>query len=434
MLLRFGSHSEKEYILNMRGAVDGIVIGANLFKATPGATASFLVKINSKRSPIPFYVDPMTYIYGCDLDLIKTEKRDKQGKIVSKDYKPSYKEMAVEYGQPFSSALDEETPLTADCLSAVARCCSSIIDYQVNIVAGEFKADSEFRAYIDRAPKPAAVIPPYFHIDEEDWKRWLQLNIAIWQIALKKSGSFPVHCVLCAGSRLLENQAFKSDLLRSLPDKVEAVWLWFTGFDEYEAMPNALMQFRKLVEELHGRGMAVYNMHGGYYSMALSKYGMTGICHGVGYGEKRDIEPIMGGGVPPVRYYLPALHKQIGVPDVERCFSSLQIMQPEDFYEKICNCEVCMSVIRTDLKEDFRKFGRMHKARLDSKRESQTPAAAKRCRYHFLLNRIKEKKWLTGVTIDDVVSQLDEAHSIWSQTSLRSSELERIRFWHDALK
>ena len=63
LIIRMGSHAEKDYILKLGKQFDGIIIGANIVEATAGATASLV----GQKLKIPYYIDPMTYVFGCDL-------------------------------------------------------------------------------------------------------------------------------------------------------------------------------------------------------------------------------------------------------------------------------------------------------------------------------------------------------------------------------
>ena len=45
---------------------------------------------------------------------------------------------------------------------------------------------------------------------------------------------------------------------------------------------------------------------------------MSGISHGVGYGEQKDVIPVIGQSTPTVCYYLPDLKRRLGVPQIER--------------------------------------------------------------------------------------------------------------------
>jgi hypothetical protein len=238
--------------------------------------------------------------------------------------------------------------------------------------------------------------------------------------------------VVCADVSYLNNQPFLDQLKSDIPKTgVDGVWFWFSAFHEDTASESTLKAFRDLAETLSKR-VEVYNMHGGYFSLALCKYGLSGIGHGIGYGEQKNVVPIIGKSTPAVRYYLPALHKRLGVPDIERCFKSLRIIAPQDFHAKICGCAVCKGIVSKSV-HNFKDFGDMHLSSPQSKRLAQTPAAAKRCRYHFLLNRIKERDWLETASLSEVISQLKEAQERWSNQPSISDVCRHMGVWATVL-
>ena len=63
-ILRYGSHSEKEYFEKMLGFFDGVIFSANLLESTPSATVSLISKFSGQKRAIPYIIDPMTYSFG----------------------------------------------------------------------------------------------------------------------------------------------------------------------------------------------------------------------------------------------------------------------------------------------------------------------------------------------------------------------------------
>lgn len=76
----------------------------------------------------------------------------------------------------------------------------------------------------------------------------------------------------------------------------------------------------------------------------------------------------------------------------------------------------------------------MHYATSNSVRKSQTPAAAKRCRFHFLLSRIRERNWLKSADIEEVISDLSKSISKWSKTPLNFDLCSHLKRWQSALQ
>ena len=116
VVIRLGSHAEKEYVIKLDRFLDGIIVGANLFEATPGATASLLLRLGSRNTHL--YVDPMTYAFGAyldpsignirtDLDWIKSDqiRKLKGAKTTIRDIKRSYRRLSENLGAPLTSAV-----------------------------------------------------------------------------------------------------------------------------------------------------------------------------------------------------------------------------------------------------------------------------------------------------------------------------------------
>jgi len=429
LIIRMGSHAEKDYVLKLDKKFDGIVIGANVVEATAGATASLL----GQKLKLPYYIDPMTYVFGCDLDGIRSEQKRKKKVII--DYKRSYKSLANELGKLFSDALENKSRIYPEKIptSMVKTICQDVINYQLNRIRQEFQKDKEYSNYVDSIPNVAGVFSPYFYIPSisgKDWNVFLSLSTTTANI----KPPVPVYSVLCANSEVLNDDAFVEKAIKEIPQTgVNGVWLWFSNFDELNADEEQLVNFRALVEQLSDKKLEVYNRHGGYFSLILHKVGMTGISHSIGYGEKKDVLQIEGPPNPPVvHYYLPDIHKRFGVPDIERCFDEMKIVSPKDFYEHMCDCVICKGVIKDNI-EGFKKFGEEHYATPESKRKSQTPAAAKRCRFHFLINRIREKEFISSKDLKTIVKQINDTQEKWKEQVIIARYSTHLARWEKAL-
>src|SRR5437867_12625013 len=105
VVLRLGSHSEKEYFQKMARFFDGVIIGANLLEATPGATASLSLQLG--RAGVKVYVDPVTHSFGLPLDSLRsvTSSEKKSKKRKTEGIKRSYRQLADRYGPPFVDCL-----------------------------------------------------------------------------------------------------------------------------------------------------------------------------------------------------------------------------------------------------------------------------------------------------------------------------------------
>jgi len=410
VIIRMGSHAEKEYVLKLNQKVfDGIIVGANIVEATAGATASLL----GKKLSLPYYIDPMTYVFGCNLDGIRSEQKRKGKTVVA--YKKAYKKLANRLGPLFSDALEKNKRITTSTLNgySISELCENVAVYQLTRIREEFSSDDEYKEYADSITSPASIFCPYFYIPYK-YDDGLDLFFKISSETARIISSVPVHAVLCADGSLMNDNLFVNKIIEETANTgIDAIWLWFSKFDEWDAAEESLRNFKRLVEELSKKGLKVYNRHGGYFSLILNKVGMAGISHGIGYGEKKDVLQVKGPpNQPIVHYYLPDIHKRYGVPDIERCFDEFGLETPDDFHEYICDCVICKGVVENDL-SDFQDFGETHYATPTSLKPTQTPAAAKRCRYHFLMNRTREKDFIGKNNLATIKTDLVKSIDKW---------------------
>jgi len=455
VILRLGSHAEKEYFEKVISFVDGYIVAANLVESTPTASASLVFRFSSRKRSIPYYLDPMTYAFGAytdpqirrvrsDLDWIKSDQKN------GRYFKRSYKALGEILGKPFEDAISDPKNKKAAILpedfsddSVIHNVCESVTNYQLTRVRSIFQEVPEVKHFADSIPLPASVFAPYFYVEPSGERDWFDLNLRLMRATTGMNLPIPVHGILCMDESVLLRDDFLGYIINELPKtKITAVWLWFSKFNEDELIRadidivktrsyTKLMALRNLTEKL-SRSMEVFNMHGGFFSLALSKCGMKGISHGVGYGGQKDVVPVIGQGIPVVRYYLPELHRHLSVPDIERCFNSLNISEPKDFHEKICNCAICKGVVNTDVAQ-FRLFGEIQPPKPGKQRGTQTPAAAKRCRFHFLLSRIRERDLVKENTISHIARDLDEANQKWNSQLSIQRYCPHLEVWKEVL-
>ncbi len=439
VVLRYGAHAEKEYFVKLAAEFDALMLGANLLEITPTATASLLAllrqRICESRGPdadIHFYLDPMTYCFGpyidpstgkkrTDLDALKSTRTDRKTKKKLTAVKDSYANLAGALGSRFSNSVNDGQACTAIDPSTIPNAdrdkfCKGVIDYQLQrigkLIETEIEEDEVLKQEFEGIGTPAAVFAPYFYVHEQ----WADDGFAVGMDLARRSVNLEpdadVHAVICANDACLADSTLVSELIDEIPKtKVAGVWLWFDGFDELNASLDKLEAFRRIVLGL-GQKMLVYSLHGGYFSLLLAHDGLTGISHGVGYGERSDVAKIIGVAAPTVRYYLPPIRKRVGVPDIQRCFPDVGITTPSEFFDKVCDCQICKGVIGDNLAR-FSAFGQMHRAKPDSKRDTQTPPAAKMCRFHFLLNRFKESRLVAALDADKRADHVTSEAAPW---------------------
>jgi hypothetical protein len=268
------------------------------------------------------------------------------------------------------------------------------------------------------------IFAPYFYIDPYNISKWQDINLKLAKQTASINKKSKTYGMVCIDHELISNPETLVFIKRMAESGVDGIWLWFSKLYEDRVDSTILKSF---VKSVSGK-VEIFNLHGGYFSLMMSKIGLSGIAHGIGYGEQKDVNPVIGQSTPQVRYYLKDLHKIHGIPDIERCFKSLKITNVNEFYEKVCGCVICRGIVVNDLKE-FSSFGETHLASENSKRETQTSAAAKKCRFHYLLSRINEKKFINQSNLKEVVRDLFSKSEGWTkQPTLNSDHIKR---WAD---
>jgi hypothetical protein len=382
------------------------------------------------------YRDPDTGKVRNDLDWIKSNQKipGKRG-ATERKFKGSYRKLADYFGEPFSTALDRGRALTQGDFSndkVVDAACAAVIEFQAERLRKVFREDPQTAVYADDLPRPGAIFAPYFYIEPAQVRHWLDLNHRLALATTKQCKDIPVHVVVCGHTNLLAHADLSALVVKNLLEcKPAGVWLWFSRFDERFATKDELLALRWWVEQL-SPNMSVFNMHGGFFSLALSKLGMAGTMHGVGYGEQKDVVPVIGQSTPTVQYYVRALHSKYSVLQIQRCFTRLGIKNSDDFFSKICDCAICKHIVGSGLNE-FSQFGEIHYSTPNSKRAAQTPAAAKRCRYHFLLNRIKERNEVQKRSLAEIADDCVASADVWSETVIAPYSKHLIT-WAEVLK
>lgn len=409
VFLRLGSHSEKQYVKKTFHLFSGVLVGGNLLESTPGATVSFALNVLGQNKE--FAIDPMTYTFGMDLDYIKSETidRTKSKRTMKVGLKRSFVKLAEEFGSPVSEAIEEDRAVTPEDFDekTTEPFCESIYAYQAERMRTYFDADIQLQEFSEECPDPSFIFAPYFYIPYPDagWREWRDLNLKLAGTFAELDGEIEKHGIICIDQRILDDSTRWLRICRAFIETgLPAFWLWLSPLNEEKINETRLTALVEGIEAFESAGRRVYNMHGGYLSALLSKRGLTGFSHGVGYGESKDVVPVIGVVVPTVNYHYPPLHLRTSIIDVERALSDLEIFDADDFHEKVCDCTVCKGVIAGDLK-NLRQFGEFV-LKVGNQRESQTPDSAKKCRLHFLLARRKEIGHVAELTAADLKQEL----------------------------
>jgi hypothetical protein len=189
--------------------------------------------------------------------------------------------------------------------------------------------------------------------------------------------------------------------------------IWVTDFDESLVAVGQIQGLRSLVRQLSGSALdrPVVNMYGGYFSSLFYGDGLTGVSHGMGYGERRSLTPAAGGGLPPARYYLKPIHSSVSMSELRAVGSA--IPDVDGFRERVCSCPICRELLKAGsdglvsqfLEIERKPFG-------NSYRDYSTQEVYRLSRYHFLYNRNAEIREINNsASLGQMTSQLSDAYS-----------------------
>lgn len=431
-VIRLGTHAEKDYLLRATDWYGELLINANLLEGTASSTSYFAFDLARRNRP--FFVDPVTYAFALDESYIKSQ--DVRGEW---RFKRTFLSLAKRYGLADESS-DQIHRLDAQTLSkddAFRRSfCQSVLRYQHAKIRETLEEDADFIA--DEIPDmaPARLIAPYFFLSDHEW---ISLGANLVQVSseiARERFECGVWALICFDGLLLDQDDFIDticDFYADLP--CDGFGLWFTNFDEHRATFSQIAGLARLVRRLKERkpDADIIDMYGGYFAALLCPLGISGISHGVGYGERRDIVPVVGGGLPPAKYYLPPVHDQIHIHDLVPLATSLTV---QDFQNQICQCVICEGLLQTGVQSLLNEF--LETVRRPTPRggyrDYPSPTVYRLTKFHFMHNRHMELRDLTEATdLRESADALAEAYATFG-IALGQSRLTFLNTWSAALR
>ncbi len=420
--LRYGTHSEKDFFLGESAitSYDAAIINANMVAYTPKAMAAFALKL--KR---PFFIDPQTHAFQHGFEFLVNKNGDP---------KQSIKNLATSYGNPISGAIESGQSVNVSDFDSVSKrkdFIDNVIKFQSDTVHNIVTTgtDSEYVNFALRDESsglsrdnitPAGVVAPYFYIDNTD-ELPVSINkqFILESLSTLKEKKTPLVAQLVISKNALSDEVFRKKIIEiytALP--VETVFIWVDDFDEAEVSEESLRNFKELVVGLASKGKKVVNLYGGYFSILLTKLesGLSGVCHGMEYGESRKVVPV-GGGLPRAKYYFRPLHKRLAAEDFLRIIRGnagwREGSKNKEFASKVCDCKMC---------EDLEQFTETQTYEVKSKNgtrrgETSTAAAKEHSLEHYLINKKKEFDFVRDNNLSVLIEDLKKSSETYLSTA-----------------
>jgi len=428
--VRLGTHAEKDYALKTSSIYDHIVLNANLVIATPGASASLVLKLQKG-----FVIDPMTYAFALNPRYLMTKSKAKstRGQLM---VKRTYEKLGDRYGSPIAGGVGRQRLQPNDFNAQnIQTFVANVYSFQVRAMPDTWEEDEEFREIAAlRYVGPHAVLSPYFYMfPGPRFKGWLDLNVELASaFAACVKARVAWYAPICIDEGLLDDPEACiriADAVSALP--CAGYVLWVSDLREERAGKARLRALADLVSRLSQGGLRqVVNAHGGFFSLALRHFGMTGLSHSFGYGEHRDVTPVLGGGLPPVKYYYPPLRCLLIPTYVETILPGIEVATPAAFHKRVCGCSICRSVVSQSI-DEFEKFYEFTVN--ENGNEVATPEAYDRCRYHYLLARKQEIDSFQSKSLDDIIGTLQHSSELYEDET-GVADASYLRTWAEVLR
>lgn len=433
--MMFGTFAEQDYFTYPnKETYKGIVINANMAAYAPGGMAEFLL---TKTFNQTYLIDPQTYAFQVQSDIIKTKKGEVKksiGNLVRK-----YGDLIQEVAGIRPLTISDFTTSKTD--DFIQKC----LDFQRSELPNRMK-DSENMKYFDKTLddlRPFALIAPYFLIDEFAMQTWFLKNIELCERSKTQiKTNEKLFAQLVITKSVLENKDQIDNIIKKYNQlELKGIVLWIDDHDERKSGTLLLNNFRSLVTGLNNDGKTeIINLHGGYFSILLGSpsFGnvLRGVAHGPEYGEQRAVVPV-GGGIPIAKYYIPDLHSRYNLKDAIRIFQAKNyLVSPQAFFENVCDCPVCRKVIGNN-SANFFQFSESTQKVVARKYGSATidypsKEAKRLCLMHYLERKTWEYQFIDKASTNDLESNLDSGIKKY-QGVLGDTGISHLRTWKEVL-
>lgn len=406
----FGTFAEQNYFIYPdKNTYDGVILNANMVTHAPAGLAAFLL---SKTKDVSYIIDPLTHAFQHPIGVIQND----QGEV-----KSSIRSLSEIYGHPIIDYVGARPIIPKD-LSAVdirTEFVAKCLEFQKNYlkIKIEESDDSKYLEVDGINFSPKFLIAPYFYMTENSFEPWLEIQIELLMEAIKIKNDSKVYAELVIDKGILQSQ----ECLKKLTEQYSSIGndgfvLWIDDFNENEASQSELENLKSLVVGLSKAGSKkVINLHGGYFSIALSGIqqgkGLTGIAHSPEYGEYRAVVPV-GGGIPISKFYIPKLHQRYKFREALQILRAVGFLDSvQSYHSNVCDCTKCKQLIE-DSTDNFIRFGETNKKSFERnngiiRMEFPTTESKENCLSHYLQVKRKEFLFAESNKSETIIAELE---------------------------
>jgi len=424
-ILRYGTVGEKTHLERTINTYDYLIINGNTAAYVSRAIAKFVVEQFLSKPEKGFIIDPITYAFQQNIDLLKSKTKSGEWLI-----KKSIIKLIEKYGTPVDKIFKDIAVKPSDFSSSTVlqEFCYNVLKFQYLII-DDYITNNELKKYLEYATKispdqfhPKLLIAPYFYLNssDSDFDYWLELNIKFLTLSIKQAqenfNNIHVFGQIVINKDTLLNENHIQRITKAYSQcNCSGINIWVDGFDEHEDNRNILSGF---INFLHGlKGKTVYNMYGGFFSILLTHKSiklLNGVSHGMEYGESREVYPV-GGGLPVSKYYYFPLHQRKDFTEAFLLLEHNGILDrslddwgnTDRYYTEICKCPKCREVMGKSM-ENFSRFESTDYYEIKTKyntirRKKATSDTKENCLHHYLLCKDLEFKLVKKSNLDEIL-------------------------------
>lgn len=462
-ILRYGTVGEKIHLEKAISSYDYLSINGNSAAYVSSAIAKFIVEKFFSNPEKGYFIDPITYAFQDEIKLLWNKSKATGQETIKK----SIKKLIDSYGFPATKA-ENKTPISItdfDALETKESFCKNVLSFQYNLVYDHIK-ENDLEKYISYiSPKQAKNIPqlrpkfliaPYFYLDAKntDFDKWLDLNIQFLDMSISKSqiefSNIDVYGQIVISKSVLSDNFYIEKIANAYSNsKCTGLTIWVDDLNEHEATQQELKGFINILQSIKEKtDKPILNMYGGYFSILLShkELGLlSGVSHGLEYGESRKVYPV-GGGIPVSKYYYYPLHQRMDFTKAFYLFEHAGIIDlnkenwgsTEKYFSDICRCEQCKKVMGKEMinfvEFESREFYEVKRNNQILRRKKASSDTKQNCLYHYLLCKKIEFSSLSKAPLKSLLSDLYHSGALYSNcNSIKENELEYTSIWYDVL-
>jgi hypothetical protein len=372
-LVRYGTASDQCYLLNdFAKTYDQLVINANILAHMPSAMGNFVVHKAKK----PYFIDPQTHAFQHSVEHLLSTSKKSAGEI-----KKSWRSLLNSYGEPLATIIGKEQrpllPSDLDKTSVRKAFCKRVLAFQNDTITHSIKdgKDAKYFQYLAKKKNvqladhpPTLLVAPYFFMSAQFAAEWRKTNIECLEdsraIINDTKYDLPLAAQIVISKDILATDSYRDDLVKAYTSssaKPDVFLIWIDDFKEENQSEVYLNNYQDLISQLAQTGSEVIVLYGGFFSIAAALAGglkgkLSGVCHGLEYGESKSVVPVAG-GIPVAKYYLPRLHSRLSASVAVKSIQVLDGFKSAPiFHKEICNCNICKSVIVKVPTSEFAKF------------------------------------------------------------------------------